>query len=151
MFWGLTPLTGLQSIGILTTHTVAARVLRREASLFQAFVWYWVNNPVTMVPMYYLFYLTGLWLLGDSGIARGYDSFGEFWTRPELSWSERVGNLARAVGVATVLGCVPYAFGGAALAHRWSLAVVRRRRRRLRERRATLAGPPVAPSPGPSL
>lgn len=97
-------------------------------------IWVWVNNPLTMLPMYYGFYVTGVWLMGTAGPARGYEAFGELWNRPE-AWTERVALLAKAVGVATLIGSVPFAVTGSALSYGWAMAVVTRRRRQVRPRR----------------
>jgi uncharacterized protein len=141
VFWGLTPSVGLQTLAIVTTWFVARRVFGKESSLLQAFVWVWVNNPLTMVPMYYAFYLTGLWLLGDARGASSYAAFVALWdATAETGWRDRVVTLTRAVGVPTVIGSVPYAVAGSALSYRWAIEIVRRRQKRLR------GGSPVADS-----
>jgi uncharacterized protein (DUF2062 family) len=132
VFWGLTPTVGLQTIEIVGTWFIARKVLRADSSLVQALIWVWVNNPLTMVPMYYVFYLTGLWLTGASSGATGYESFLAIWDRPDASWSELVTSVAATVGLPTLLGSVPYATLGAFFSYRWTVAVVRRRRARLR-------------------
>jgi uncharacterized protein len=135
VFWGLTPSVGLQTLEIVTTWFVARRIFRKDSSLLQAFIWLWVNNPLTMIPMYYAFYLTGLWLIGDAGGARSYAAFVDLWdAAAEAGWRQRVVTLARAVGVPTVVGCVPYAVVGGALSYRWAVGIVRRRRKRLQGR-----------------
>jgi uncharacterized protein len=131
IFWGLTPTPGLQTIEIVATWFVAKKFLNRDSSLVQALVWVWVNNPLTMVPMYYGFYITGLWLTGTLSEAAGYASFTALFNAPDLSWLSRAANFARAVGVPALIGCVPYACLGSALSYRWANAVVDRRRHRL--------------------
>lgn len=128
VFWGLTPTVGLQTIEILATWGFLKRVMRRDSSLVQAMVWVWVNNPLTMVPMYYAFYVTGLWLTGRQGIAVDYESF----TITGLSLDS--------VGLPLLAGCVPYATGGSALAYFWAIRVVSRRRMRLARKREVEAG-----------
>lgn len=147
MFWGLTPSVGLQTGEILLTWLIGRKVFRKESSLLQAFVWVWINNPVTMIPMYYVFYLTGLWLLGDLGLARGYDAFVGLWDGDANDgWLSRLGNVARAVGVPTIIGCVPYATIGSGVSYRWTVRVIRRRRQQVRERQTLRHGPaPDAP------
>lgn len=123
VFWGLTPTVGLQTIEILASWLVLKRVFRKDSSLVQAMVWVWVNNPLTVVPMYYAFYVTGLWLTGRRGVSLDYASF----TISGLSLTN--------VGVPLLLGCVPYAVGGACLSYFWATSVVRRRQQRLADRR----------------
>jgi uncharacterized protein len=128
VFWGMTPTVGIQTAAILGTW-LALKVFRREASLVQALLWACVNNPVTMVPMYYGFYVTGQWLLGGSGVDVGYESFMSAWTRSELGWLERLTHAASGTVVPTVVGCLPFALIGSVLSYHWAVALVRRRRR----------------------
>lgn len=123
VFWGLTPTIGLQTFGILATWLVMKRWLARDSSLVQAMVWVWVNNPLTVLPMYYAFYVTGLWLTGRKRVGVDYESF-------DISGLS-IGN----VGVPMVVGCLPYAVGGALLSYHWAMLVVRRRRARLASKR----------------
>jgi len=147
VFWGLTPTVGLQTVEILSTWFVARKMFRRDSSLLQAFVWVWVNNPLTMIPMYYVFYLTGLWLMGDAALAKGYAPFVDVWTsNDEAGWLVRMIALTRDVGVATVIGCIPYAALGGALSYRWALGVVRRRQQRVRRHAAAFKGADEAAS-----
>jgi uncharacterized protein (DUF2062 family) len=136
VFWGLTPTIGLQTLEILATWFIARRVLRKDSSLVQAMVWVWVNNPLTVLPMYYAFYVTGLWLMGDLGLAAGYDAFGEMLTDDSAGWFGRVSQLAVSVGAPMIVGCLPYAAAGSALSYRWAITIVRRRRERLARRRS---------------
>jgi uncharacterized protein (DUF2062 family) len=133
VLWGLTPLMGLQTAGIFATWLTIKRLTGRDSSVLQALIWAWVNNPVTMIPMYYLFYVTGLWLTGTAGSLGGYDAFVALWDRSEAepTFIARVTLLARVVGIALVAGCVPYALAGSWLSYHWALGVLRARRRRL--------------------
>lgn len=127
VFWGLTPTIGLQTIEILVTWFILKRVLRRDSSLLQAMVWVWVNNPLTMLPLYYAFYVTGLWLTGRRSVAVDYQSFNV------------TGLSLTNVGVPLLVGCIPYAATGAVLSYYWAMKVVRRRQLRLAQRREDLA------------
>ena len=133
VFWGLTPTVGLQTLEITSTWLVARRLLRKDSSLLQAYIWVWVNNPVTMIPMYFLFYLTGVVMLGDLSRASGYDAFLTLWTTAaSMPWWDGFLAILRAVGAPLFLGAAPYALVGTVLAYRWALALVRRRQHRLR-------------------
>lgn len=135
VFWGLTPTVGLQTFEILGTWLVARRVLHRDSSLLQAMVWVWVNNPLTMVPLYYAFYLTGLWLIGDIGAATGYDAFAAILDNRDGRRVERMVALVGGIGVPLMVGCLPYALAGAALSYRWALRVAVVRKARIARRR----------------
>lgn len=140
MFWGLTPLVGTQSV-IVGALWVVARRLRWEFSLIQGLAWTWISNVFTMLPMYYLFYLTGMFLLGDAHEATGYRAFLALWQRGAGA-DESVGLLGqllgtvRVLGVPAAIGCLPWAIGGAWLSYAWSYRIVERRR----QRRAMRAG-----------
>lgn len=144
VFWALTPTVGLQTAEIVLTWIVARRGLGKDSSLLQAFIWAWINNPLTMLPMYYVFYLTGLWLLGDAGTSTGYDGFDALWTNDGSGWLNRVTRLAGSIGAPTLLGAIPYAVVGAIVSYRWALNVGRRRKARLA--RGGAAHLPAAPS-----
>jgi uncharacterized protein (DUF2062 family) len=118
VFWALTPTIGLQTLEMLATWLFLKRVLGRDSSVVQALVWAWINNPLTVVPMYYAFYVTGLWMTGRRGVIVDYRDF----SVTGVSVSE--------VGVPLLVGCLPYAVVGSFLAYRWSFEVVCRRQRR---------------------
>jgi len=141
VFWGLTPTVGFQSLEILATWSIG-RLAGRESSLLQAMIWVWVNNPVTMIPMYYVFYLTGLRMVGQAGSGAGYDAFVQIWAgNAQLDWSARLLGIFRAIGVPIFAGCVPYATIGAAVSYWWALGVVRKRKLRVRHGRFAGAQP----------
>jgi uncharacterized protein (DUF2062 family) len=138
VFWGLTPTVGLQTVEIVGTWFVAARLFRRDSSLVQALVWVWINNPFTMVPMYYMFYLTGLALIGTAEGATRYDAFLGMWTHSDVGWLERLTTTAAAVALPTIIGCIPYAVIGASVSYWWAVKLMRHRGQRASERRERL-------------
>ncbi len=112
VFWGLTPTVGLQTIAIAAVWFVGKSLFRRDSSLLQAYIWVWINNPLTMVPMYYAFYVTGLWLTADGSRSGGYSEFVELWTAARaLGWWDGGVALLRGVGVPLFVGAAPYAVG----------------------------------------
>jgi uncharacterized protein (DUF2062 family) len=134
VFWGVTPFMGFQTLFMLATWTVMKRAFGKDSSIVQALVWAWVNNPITMLPMYYVFYVTGLWLIGTSGSLGGYDAFVALWDESAQhgGWVARGSFLARQVGLALTIGCLPFALALSWIAYAWALAVTRARRRRIR-------------------
>jgi uncharacterized protein len=134
VFWGVTPFLGVQTFLMVVTWLVLKRVFSKDSSIVQALAWAWINNPLTMVPMYYSFYVTGSWLMGTSAPFGGYDAFVALWeeSRHQPTVMARAELLARQVGLALVIGSVPYALLGSWAGYRWSLGIVRARRRRIR-------------------
>jgi uncharacterized protein (DUF2062 family) len=134
VFWGVTPFMGLQTLFMLLTWAVLKRLFARDSSIVQALIWAWVNNPITMVPMYYVFYVCGLWLMGTSASLGGYDTFVALWDdsahAPNLF--ARITLLARQIGLALTIGCIPFAIVLSWIAYSWALMAVRARRRRIR-------------------
>ncbi len=133
VFWGLTPTLGLQTIEIVLTWFIFKRVFGRDSSLLQAMVWFWVNNPLTMLPLFYLFYVTGLLLTGELGTAAAYDGFVAHWNSrdPSARFVDRTVALVKALGVPTLVGSLPWAALGAWVSYRWALRLVTRRRSRV--------------------
>jgi uncharacterized protein (DUF2062 family) len=139
VFWGLTPTIGLQTVEITATWLIARRLFAKDSSLLQAFIWVWVNNPLTVVPMYYAFYVTGLWLTGQGEQSAGYGAFEDLLAGGEEPWLSRVSMLMAAVGVPLLIGSLPYATLGAVASYAWAKAVViHRRDRRNRARLSAL-------------
>jgi uncharacterized protein len=132
VFWGLTPTIGLQTLEITATWLVARKLLRKDSSLLQAYIWVWVNNPLTVVPMYYAFYVTGAWMTGQGDQAAGYATFADLLSADDGPWLTRITTLMAAVGVPLLVGCMPYAVLGAAASYAWAMALIRRRRDRPR-------------------
>jgi uncharacterized protein len=133
VFWGVTPFMGLQTILMVGTWQVLRRVFHKDASLVQALIWAWVNNPVTMIPMYYVFYLTGLWLTHAPGSIGGYGAFAALWeqSRHEPTFLARALLIAGQVGIALSIGSLPWAFLVSWIAYRWALKITRARKRRV--------------------
>lgn len=142
VFWSLTPTVGFQTPMLLGVWG-AAWAIGWRASLAQNLAWTWINNPVTMLPLYYLFYVTGQLLMGHGADLSGYGAFAAVWSsatdasRPVL---ERALTAARVLGWPTLIGCVPWAVAGALLGYRWSLGFLRHRAAVREARRATHAG-----------
>ena len=93
-----------------------------------------------MVPMYYAFYVTGLWLTGQGDQSGGYAAFEDLLAGGEEPWLTRVSTLMAAVGVPLLIGSVPYATLGAVASYRWAKAIVSRRRDRRNRARLSALG-----------
>jgi uncharacterized protein len=143
VFLGLTPLVGVQSF-IIAGLWLLARRFTWEFSLLQGLAWSFVSNVFTMLPLYYLFYLTGMLLLGDAQQAAGYEAFLGLWQReagdgPEPHIIRQIASSFRVLGVPALLGCLPWAIGGAWIGYAWSYRIAARRQRKRAERERAAA------------
>lgn len=135
MFWALTPLVGIQMYLCFMTWLVVKQTKGLRFSLVIACAWTWVSNVFTMLPIYYVFYITGQIMVGNWDKISGYETFiasFEFAFADHVgfwhSMLELVALLAREVGVAMGVGCVPYAIIGGWLSYKFSLKYIHQRR-----------------------
>ena len=75
MIWGFIPLFGIQMGGVLLTWTVATRLLKWEFALIPALAFIWITNIFTIIPTYYVYYVTGQAMLGHWSDIAGYEAF----------------------------------------------------------------------------
>ena len=137
MFWALTPLVGIQMYLCFMTWLIAQQTKNFRFSLVIACAWTWVSNVFTMLPIYYVFYISGQIMLGNWDKISGYEAFIVSF---EFAFADNVGFwdsmlallalLAREVGVAMGVGCVPYAIIGGWFSYKFSLKYIRQRRAR---------------------
>lgn len=157
MFWALTPLVGIQMYLCLMTWFAAKLFKDQEFSLVISFAWTWVTNIFTMLPIYYVFYVTGQIMMGQWNDISGYETFLTSWhaafTANNGFWHamlELIGMLARELGISMSVGCVPYAILGAWLSYSLSLKYVRRRRRKKFQKRTQKAHAATHPAEHPN-
>jgi uncharacterized protein (DUF2062 family) len=67
VFWGLTPTIGLQIYIVLLQWLVQNYILKKKFDITLALTLIWISNPITVVPLYFLFYQTGSILLNLLG------------------------------------------------------------------------------------
>jgi len=70
LMWGLTPTVGIQMVFCLLTWVIAKRFFKWDFSLIISLAWTWTTNVITLVPAYYLFFLTGQVMLGWCSLYR---------------------------------------------------------------------------------
>ena len=92
--WALTPTIGIQMGLSLVTWIVARRLFRWDFNLIVACAWTWTTNVVTMLPCYYVFYVTGQLMLGHFDDLSGYREFLGLW-QSHVGAEEAVERLAR--------------------------------------------------------
>ncbi len=143
MFWALTPLVGVQMYLCFMTWLLIKPAKNLHFSLVISCAWTWITNVFTMLPIYYVFYATGQIILGRWDNITGYETFLNSWDHAFADdvglWQASIdllGLLAREIGISMALGCLPFAIFGAWISYNLSLKYIRRRRRKVREKRA---------------
>ena len=95
VFIGLTPTVGVQMYLVALTWSIYRYIFRRHFNLPVGVAMVWISNPFTMVPLYYLFLVTGYWILEtQNGLT--YESFGVTLTRISETggtWDKILGGL----------------------------------------------------------
>ena len=148
LFWAMTPTIGVQ-MAMVMLHWLAVRWRRRwDFNVVYAMAWTWVTNMFTVLPVYYVFYITGQVFLGRWDDLAGYRSFLRLWHTPFVDdpggLDSRIDQVlvffdvvVRGWGLAMLVGCVPYAIVAAWIGYVWSHKfVVRHRSNKLRRRLA---------------
>jgi uncharacterized protein (DUF2062 family) len=146
--WGLTPTIGVQMGLCFLTWMIAKRWFGWDFSVVIAMAWTWTTNVLTMFPAYYLFFVTGQFMLGRYDSVTDYGAFLSSWQQNvahedsmgywEWVWTYSV-MLAKGWGVPMLLGSLPWAALGGWLGYICSLRFVRRYRQ-IRQARAAAAG-----------
>lgn len=142
--WACTPLFGLHMLGSFLTWLASNRLFRWNFSLVNALAWTWITNVFTVVPCYYLFYLTGQLMLGR--LSRGHEAGQGFSAitaqidaADNLAFSDIVVNwfnsLLSNVGAPLAVGWIPWSILFGWIAYRLSLSFVTSHRRHSARRR----------------
>ena len=76
VFFGLTPTVGVQMYLVAMVWTIYKYIFKKHFNLPVGVAMVWISNPITMVPLYYVFLLTGYWLLDTRNIL-SYEIFTE--------------------------------------------------------------------------
>lgn len=145
MIWAMVPIFGLQMAAVLVTWVTARKIFNWDFSLVNGLAWTWTTNIITIIPTYYVFYVTGQIMLGNFNDITGYASFyqlfntsiqpGETFFITLWLWLK---TLVIGWGLPILAGSVPWTILSGWLGYRLSLKFVRayyeRRAQRMRER-----------------
>jgi len=120
MGWAMTPLVGIQMTLVMITWVFFKKILKKDFSVPLALAYTWVTNVFTMLPIYYIFYVTGQILFGHwndiSGYAQLHDILHDTFMS-DLSFSEQwllfFKLLLQDWGLAMIVGCLPWLIAGA--------------------------------------
>lgn len=136
-FWAMTPTFGVQMALVFGHWLAARRLFSWNFSLVNGLAWTWITNAFTLLPAYYLFFVTGQILLGHTGAISGYAAFGEslnqaidpaagFFTQMAQGFTALLTDL----GWPILVGSIPWALTSALFAYWASLRFVKRHRER---------------------
>ena len=128
VFLGLTPTVGIQMYSVLMVWLLFRYVVRIRFNMIIAMAMVWVSNPLTMIPMYYTFLVTGQWLQELAGfgfLPISYTAFsaevGRLNAMGELSTLQWLYNAVKVLivefGLPMVLGSLVYAVPGVVIAY----------------------------------
>lgn len=143
--WAMTPLVGIQMWLVFMTWIIAKKVFKWSFSMSLALAWTWVTNVFTMVPIYYVFYVTGQVMQGHFDSIGGYDKLKEIISTAFMAdytfveqWTFFFKMLLQDWGAAMALGCLPWALVsyifGYYFTMKYELARQRRREAKLKQR-----------------
>lgn len=144
--WALTPLVGVQMPFVFLIWVLARKLFNWNFSLILAWGWTWVTNVITVVPCYFLFYMTGQIMLGRFEDLSGYGEFEKLLATQhfddssmgylESLWAHMV-VLFEAWGLPLAIGCLPWSILGAWAGYVWSLRFIIGHRANKAKRRAS--------------
>ena len=112
--WAMTPLVGIQMYLVFMTWLFAKKVFKWNFSLALGLAYTWITNVITMIPIYYGFYVTGQVMMGRSIAAysnlkntleNAFLADYTFWEK----WGAFFKMLVNDWGVAMAVGCLPWA------------------------------------------
>lgn len=147
--WACTPLFGLQMAGAFLTWIASRKIFNWDFSLVNALAWTWATNVLTVVPAYYLFFLTGQAMLGRFAIGQeageGFNAIASQMLAAEeasvrdaiVIWFE---SLISNIGLPLAVGWIPWGILCGWLAYRLSLGFIISHRGRQARRKAKRRG-----------
>jgi uncharacterized protein (DUF2062 family) len=141
VFLGLTPTVGVQMYLVALVWSIYRYIFGRHFSLPVGVAMVWISNPLTMVPLYYLFLVTGYRLLEtQNGIS--YELFTEYLSHissTEGTWEMIVAGasfLLVDLGWPMIIGSLVYAVPGFIISYFMTKRIVTSHRKS----KASLAG-----------
>jgi uncharacterized protein (DUF2062 family) len=144
MLLAMTPTIGIQMFMITGVWAFCNKVLKWPFSLVAGLGWTWTSNVFTMIPLYYLFYVTGQLMLGNWGDISGFADFShlvkEAMNHPELGfWGATkfwLSNLFKGWGIPMFVGSIPWAIFSSWLGYQIAYNYVVRYREKRAQRMA---------------
>ncbi len=131
IFWAMTPFFGIQMALVLGTWLFTNKFFRWDFSLINGLAWTWVTNVFTLLPAFYLFFITGNLMLGAEESISSYQQFAEVWKNsfnsPDGGWeavTHWFETMINGWGLPMLLGSIPLSIFSAWMAYVLSLKFV---------------------------
>lgn len=144
--WAMTPIFGLQMAAVLLTWLAARSLFRWDFSLANGLAWTWVTNVFTLLPAFYVFYVTGQVMMGrfeNLGGEATFDKLSRILHDPDRNGIDAVFDWVSVIasdwGLPLCIGWIPWAALSGWIAYRISLKfVIAYRERRARRMKAAV-------------
>ena len=140
--WSMTPTVAIQMPIVFANWIMARKLFNWDFHLINGLAWTWLSNVFTLLPLYYLFFLTGQVILGRFDDLTGYNGFLLLMDGAQninlADWnsvSSWFASILKGWGLSMVIGCIPWATLSGWIAYIWSLIFVRKYRARRSARR----------------
>ena len=129
---GMTPTVGLQMYLIFCIWLIAWKGFKWRFNLIVAIAWSWLSNPLTMIPLYYMFYWTGKVMLLDMDADQSFQQFSAGFgallsadsgniAETFINWLKQVWE---AFGLKVFIGWIPYSLGLSMLGYFLTLRLI---------------------------
>ena len=141
--WAMTPLVGIQMLAVGITWGIAKKIFKWNFSWALALAYTWITNVFTMIPIYYVFYVTGQFMMHRpiTHYADLKDTMKSVFFADYTLWEKIVAScklLMQDWGLGMAVGCLPWAlfFGVASyyLVLKFEVARAKRRAQKLKEK-----------------
>lgn len=137
--WAMTPLIGIQMWLVFITWVIFKKLFKFDFSLALGLAFTWITNVITMIPVYYVFYITGQFMRCGVVDSSGYSmlvgvvkenfmgdiSFLDKWT---LIFKI----LLKDWGVSMVVGCIPWCIISTIISYKLAMKYEMKRQEKLK-------------------
>ena len=112
--WAMTPLVGIQMYLVFMTWLAMRKLFKRDFSLPLGLAYTWITNVVTMIPIYYGFYVTGQVMMNRpvTSYSNLKGTMEEVFFADYSFWEKIMASFKLVLqdwGLGMVIGCLPWA------------------------------------------
>ena len=112
--WAMTPLVGIQMYLVFMTWLTMKKIFKKDFSLVLGLAYTWITNVFTMIPIYYVFYVTGQIMMNRpvTGYSDLKNTMEEVFFADYTLWEKVVTScklLLQDWGLGMAIGCLPWA------------------------------------------